>query len=60
MARRPRFGGVDPFADLAKKVAILEREMALQHVALERLKAMGTPPRLQPNRVLHMPMRKIA
>jgi hypothetical protein len=31
----------DPFADLAKKIAILEREMAVQREALDRLKALG-------------------
>jgi hypothetical protein len=36
--------GVDPFADLAKKIEILEREMATQREALERLKALGAPP----------------
>ena len=41
MARRPRKAGVDPFADLEKKVAILEREMAVQRIALEKLKDMG-------------------
>ena len=43
MAQQPR--GVDPFADLTKKIAILEREMATQRLALERLKALGQAPR---------------
>jgi hypothetical protein len=38
---RPKAAGPDPFADLAKKIAILEREMAVQRTALERLKALG-------------------
>lgn len=46
MARRPRMAGPDTFADLAKKIAILEREMAVQQAALERLKALGESPRL--------------
>ena len=48
MARRPSVGGPgpDPFADLAKKIVILEREMAVQRAALERLKALGQVPRL--------------
>jgi hypothetical protein len=41
MARRPELAGTDPFADLAKKISILEREMLVQRVALERLKALG-------------------
>jgi hypothetical protein len=41
MARRPAVAGTDLFADLAKKTAILERELAAQRVALERLKALG-------------------
>jgi hypothetical protein len=32
--------GIDLFADLAKNIAILEREMAAQRVALDRLKAL--------------------
>jgi hypothetical protein len=44
MARRPRTAGADPFTDLAKKVEILEREMALQRIALEKLKQMGPTP----------------
>jgi hypothetical protein len=43
MARRPKPAGVDPFADLAKKIEILEREMATQRTALERLKSLGAP-----------------
>jgi hypothetical protein len=48
MARRPSVGGPgsDQFADLAKKTAILEREMAVQREALERLKALGQVPRI--------------
>jgi hypothetical protein len=41
MGRRPKAAGLDPFADLAKKVEILEREMLLQEQALERLKKMS-------------------
>jgi len=43
MARRQRAAAADPFADLAKKMEILEREMAVQRIALERLKQMGSP-----------------
>jgi hypothetical protein len=41
MARRPGLAGTDPFADLPKKISILEREMLVQRAALERLKALG-------------------
>ena len=41
MARRRK--GADPFVDLAKKIEILEREMATQREALVKLKAMGAP-----------------
>jgi hypothetical protein len=41
MGRRPKAAALDPFADLAKKVEILEREMLLQEQALERLKKMS-------------------
>jgi len=33
---RPRKATVDPFIDLQKRVAILEREMARQRAAMER------------------------
>jgi hypothetical protein len=42
MARERGTVNVDPFADLDKKIEILEREMAVQRVALDRLKEMGT------------------
>ena len=41
MARRRKTA--DPFADLAKKIEILEREMATQREALVKLKEMGAP-----------------
>jgi len=41
MGRRPKAAGLDPFADLAKKAEILEREMLVQEQALERLKKMS-------------------
>jgi hypothetical protein len=40
MARRSKSAGRDPFADLAKKVEILERELSVQRTAMERLKEM--------------------
>ena len=38
MARRRRSAATDPFADLAKKIEILEREMATQRAAMARLR----------------------
>ncbi len=40
---RPRKAPVDPFIDLEKKAIILEREMARQRAAMERLKRPDTP-----------------
>ena len=42
MARRPRTVGTESALDLARKAEILEREMAVQRDALERLKQMST------------------
>ena len=44
MARRPNPGALESASDLARKVEILEREMAAQRDALERLKQMGRDP----------------
>lgn len=43
MARRLRTAGPDPLADLAKKTAILERELRVQRSAMDRLKEIGAP-----------------
>ena len=43
MARRRGPAGADPFADLARKVEILEQEMAIQRAALDRLKEIAPP-----------------
>ena len=43
MPRRAKAGGLDSSTDLARKVEILEREMATQREALERLKQMSAP-----------------
>jgi hypothetical protein len=40
---RPRKAAADPFSDLRRKAAILEREMTLQRHAMDRLKEMGIP-----------------
>jgi hypothetical protein len=46
MTRRRTAPGVDSLDGLAEKVKVLEREMALQRKALERLKEMGSDHRL--------------
>ncbi len=42
----PRRKAADPYADLARKMEILEREMAAQRDALEKLKQMGAGARV--------------
>ena len=42
MPRRPRTVGIESALDLARKAEILERELATQREAIERLKQMGT------------------
>jgi hypothetical protein len=42
MARRKRSSRTDPFADLAQKSALLERELTVQREALAKLKEMAT------------------
>jgi hypothetical protein len=42
MPRRPRTVGIESALDLARKAEILEREMAAQRAALERLKELAT------------------
>ena len=61
MARRRKTA--DPFADLAKKIEILEREMATQREALVKLKEMGAPggaPRVRPTASAATPIRRTA
>jgi hypothetical protein len=45
MARPRKSSRDDPFAELAKKTEVLEREMTAQRAAMERLKQMSTRPR---------------
>ena len=52
MARRPRTVGTESALDLARKAEILEREMAVQRDALERLKQMSTARRPEPDQVV--------
>jgi hypothetical protein len=42
MTRRRGTADVDPLQDLPKKIEILEREMAIQRAALEKLKEIGS------------------
>jgi hypothetical protein len=58
MVRRHAAAGMDSFEDLARKVAILERELALQRQALDKLKAMGPAPKRVPETLV--PARKSA
>jgi len=47
MTRRRRTApGMDSFADLAQKIKILEREMAVQRKAMDRLKELGSERRI--------------
>ena len=50
MAQRSSYAHDDPFADLEKKTQILERELAQQRVAIERLKSLGQPARRSDDR----------
>ena len=60
MTRRRRTApGMDSLTGLAEKVKVLEREMALQRKALERLKQMGSERPVAAPRELH-PARKTA
>ena len=42
MGRRPKAVGFESSAELARKIDILEREMATQRAALDRLKQIGS------------------
>ena len=53
MARRPRTVGTESALDLARKAEILEREMAVQRDALERLKQMSVSRPPERERVLN-------
>jgi hypothetical protein len=45
MARRRKVAGLDLLTDLPRKLEVLERELAVQRAALDRLKEIGTPRR---------------
>ena len=59
MAQRRSFAPDDPFADLEKKVQILEQEMAQQRAAMERLRTLGQPVR-RDDSLIAIPARKTA
>jgi hypothetical protein len=59
MPRRFRSAATDPLADLARKLEILEREMAVQRAAMERLKAMRVS-RAEHEAVAVLPIRRTA
>ena len=42
--RRRMVQGVESLQDLARKIEVLERELAVQRSAMERLKQMGAKP----------------
>ena len=47
MTRRPRTAaGMESFEDLAQKLQILERELAVQREALDKLKQLSAPPKV--------------
>jgi len=52
MTRRPRTVGTESSFDLARKAEILERELAVQRDAIERLKQMGTSRHAQTEQAL--------
>lgn len=60
MARRRKAGADDPFADLASKTEILERELAVQRAAMERLKEMSQPAVEEREVVVTLPQRRTA
>jgi hypothetical protein len=60
MAQRRSFAPDDPFADLDKKVMILERELELQRAAMERLRTMGQRTSRDAHELEPAPVRKTA
>jgi hypothetical protein len=53
MARRRAAAGMESLEDLARKVAILERELKIQSLALDKLKQLGVkhiPDRVAPKK----------
>jgi hypothetical protein len=61
MTRRRRTApGMDSLADLEQKVKILEREMAVQRKAMDRLKELGAERRVAGPREMPTAVRKSA
>ena len=60
MAQRRSLAPDDPFYELEQKAQILEREMAQQRAAMERLKSMGQPHRRANEFIVEAPTRKTA
>jgi len=61
MTRRRRTApGMDSLADLEQKVKILEREMAVQRKAMDRLKELGSERRVAGPREMPAAVRKTA
>lgn len=58
--RRSPAAGMDSYADLARKAEILERELAVQRQALDRLKQMGSAPKTLPQPATAPAIRKTA
>lgn len=46
--RRRMVQGVESSQDLARKLEVLERELEIQRVAMEKLKQMGAPAKATP------------
>jgi hypothetical protein len=59
MARR-RKAAEDPLADLSTKLEILERELAVQRRAMERLKELARTPHVESEPLRALPIRKTA
>ena len=59
MARQRCAAGMESFEDLARKVRILERELATQRVALDKLKQMGSTPKHHADHIF-IPIRRTA
>jgi hypothetical protein len=50
---------MDPFQDLARKTEILERELAVQRAAIEKLKELAKKPAPETH-IIEMPIRRTA
>ncbi len=57
--RRGTTASTDPLQDLARKTEILERELAVQRAAIEKLKELGRRPEPEA-RIIEIPIRRTA